>query len=68
MRKKRAEKKFIKPDPKYNDFLVAKLINYLTWHGKKSTARNIENMATKQASLKILYNFIFPSINYVACK
>ena len=41
MRKKRAEKKFIKPDPKYNDFLVAKLINYLTWHGKKSTARNI---------------------------
>lgn len=41
MRKKRAEKRYIKPDPKYNDFLVAKLINYLTWHGKKSTARNL---------------------------
>lgn len=41
MRKKRAEKRFIKPDPKYSDFLVSKLINYLTWHGKKSTARNI---------------------------
>ena len=41
MRKKRAEKRYIKPDPKYNDFLVAKLINYITWHGKKSTARNI---------------------------
>ncbi len=41
MRKKRAAKKYIKPDPKFNDFLVAKLINYLTWHGKKSTARNL---------------------------
>ncbi len=41
MRKKRAEKRYIKPDPKFNDFLVSKLINYLTWHGKKATARNI---------------------------
>jgi small subunit ribosomal protein S7 len=41
MRKKRAEKRYIKPDPKFNDFLVAKLINYLTWHGKKSTARSL---------------------------
>jgi small subunit ribosomal protein S7 len=41
MRKKRAEKRFLKPDPKYNDILVSKLINYLTWHGKKSTTRNM---------------------------
>jgi small subunit ribosomal protein S7 len=41
MRKKRAEKRFIKPDPKYNDYMVAKLINYLTWDGKKSVARKI---------------------------
>lgn len=41
MRKKRAEKKYLKPDPKYNDVLVSKLINYLTWHGKKSTCRNM---------------------------
>lgn len=41
MRKKRAEKKYLKPDPKFNDILVSKLINYLTWHGKKSTARNL---------------------------
>lgn len=41
MRKKRAEKKYLKPDPKYNDVLVSKLINYLTWHGKKSTSRNM---------------------------
>lgn len=39
MRKKRAEKKFIKPDPKYNDLTVAKLINYIMWNGKKSVAR-----------------------------
>ena len=41
MRKKRAEKRYLKPDPKYNDVLVAKLINYLTWHGKKSISRNL---------------------------
>ncbi len=41
MRKKRAEKRFIKPDPRYDDILVAKLINYLMWEGKKSTARRI---------------------------
>lgn len=41
MRKKRAEKRYIKPDPKYNDVLVAKFINYLMWDGKKSIARKI---------------------------
>jgi small subunit ribosomal protein S7 len=41
MRKKRAEKKYLKPDPKFNEIMVSKLINYLTWHGKKSTSRNI---------------------------
>ncbi|MDH7605932.1 MAG: 30S ribosomal protein S7 [Melioribacter sp.] len=41
MRKKRAEKRFIKPDPKYNDVLVAKFINYLMWDGKKTIARKI---------------------------
>jgi small subunit ribosomal protein S7 len=41
MRKKRAEKKYLKPDPRYNDILVAKFINYIMWDGKKSTARGI---------------------------
>lgn len=41
MRKKRAEKRYIKPDPKYNDLVVAKFINYMMWSGKKSTARQI---------------------------
>lgn len=41
MRKRRAEKRFIKPDPKFNDTTVAKFINVLMHEGKKSVARNI---------------------------
>ncbi|PID57102.1 MAG: 30S ribosomal protein S7 [Ignavibacteriae bacterium] len=41
MRKRRAEKRYIKPDPKYNDLLVAKFINYIMWDGKKTIARKI---------------------------
>ncbi len=41
MRKRRAEKRYIKPDPKFNDVLVAKFINYVMWDGKKNTAREI---------------------------
>jgi small subunit ribosomal protein S7 len=39
MRKRRAEKKYIKPDPKYRDTVVAKFINVLMIDGKKTTAR-----------------------------
>lgn len=41
MRKRRAEKTYLKPDPKFNDVLVSKFINYMMWDGKKSTARNL---------------------------
>ncbi len=41
MRKRRAEKRYIKPDPKYNDLLVAKFINYIMWDGKKTAASRI---------------------------
>lgn len=41
MRKKRAEKRYIKPDPKYNDVIVAKFVNNLMWSGKKSTMRRV---------------------------
>jgi small subunit ribosomal protein S7 len=41
MRKRRAEKRYIKPDPKYNDVLVAKFINYIMYDGKKTTARKL---------------------------
>ena len=40
-RRRRAETRRILPDPKYNDYLIAKFINTLMWRGKKSVARNI---------------------------
>ena len=41
MRKKRAEKRSLKPDPKYNDILVARFINSIMYDGKKSKAREV---------------------------
>ncbi len=41
MRKRRAEKRYIKPDPKFNDILIAKFVNYVMLDGKKSTSRNV---------------------------
>jgi small subunit ribosomal protein S7 len=40
MRKKRAEKRRIIPDPKYNDIIVAKFVNCIMLQGKKNTARS----------------------------
>ena len=41
MRKRRAEKRFIKPDPKFNDLTVSKFINYMMLDGKKSVTRKM---------------------------
>lgn len=41
MRRKRNIKKEIKPDPKYDNTLVAKFINHLMKNGKKSVAQKI---------------------------
>jgi small subunit ribosomal protein S7 len=41
MRKKRAEKRRITPDPRFNDIVVARFINNLILDGKKGIARNI---------------------------
>lgn len=41
MRKKRATKRQVLPDPKYQDVLVARFINSLLKQGKKHTARHI---------------------------
>jgi small subunit ribosomal protein S7 len=41
MRKKRAGKNFLKPDPKYNDVLVSKFIDSIMYDGKKSKARYV---------------------------
>jgi small subunit ribosomal protein S7 len=41
MRKKRAEKRYVVPDPKFDDVTVARFVNNLMLDGKKSTARAI---------------------------
>ena len=41
MRKKRADRRFLAPDPKFNDILVSRFINNLQWDGKKTTARRL---------------------------
>jgi len=41
MRKAKAKKRVILPDPKYGSELVAKFVNNMMWSGKKSTAYNI---------------------------
>ncbi|MGD8306569.1 MAG: 30S ribosomal protein S7 [Ignavibacteria bacterium] len=41
MRKRRAEKRYLKPDPKFNDVQVAKFINNLMYDGKKAVARKV---------------------------
>jgi small subunit ribosomal protein S7 len=41
MRKRRAEKRILPPDPIYNEILVTKLINYVMRRGKKNVARRL---------------------------
>jgi small subunit ribosomal protein S7 len=41
MRKRRAERRPLSPDPKFNDILVSRFINSIMLDGKKTTARRI---------------------------
>ncbi|MBL7974689.1 MAG: 30S ribosomal protein S7 [Candidatus Kapabacteria bacterium] len=41
MRKKRAEKRYITPDPRFNDVVVSKFVNCIMLQGKKNTARDL---------------------------
>ena len=41
MRRARAEKKVIQPDPKFNNLLISRFINQIMMHGKKSVAQKI---------------------------
>ena len=40
-RRRRAEKRTVTPDPKYNSDLVTKIINYVMERGKKSTSEQV---------------------------
>ena len=41
MRKSKPKKRYLLPDPKFNDTLVTKFVNYMMEEGKKSVAYNI---------------------------
>ena len=41
MRRRRAPKRYIQPDPRYGDLIVSKMINIVMERGKKSTAEQI---------------------------
>jgi len=52
MRKAKPKKRYILPDPKFNDTLVTKFVNYLMVDGKKSVAYNIFYDAVAQVEEK----------------
>jgi len=51
-RRRRAERRTVLPDPKYNSELVARVINYVMRAGKKSTAERIIYGAMNQIQAK----------------
>ncbi len=53
MRKSKAKKREIVPDPRYNDVLVSKFINNMMLAGKKETARKIFYEAIEIVDAKI---------------
>ncbi len=60
MRKSRAPKRYIQPDPKFGDTQVTQFVNNLMWSGKKSTAYEIFYSAidlveekTKESGLEV---------------
>ena len=52
MRRRRAEKRELTPDVKYNSELVARMINFVMQRGKKSVAQNIVYGALEQLGSK----------------
>lgn len=52
MRKSKPKKRYLLPDPKFQDTLVTKFVNYLMVEGKKSVAYNIFYDAVEQVEKK----------------
>jgi small subunit ribosomal protein S7 len=52
MRKSKPKKRYVLPDPKFQDTLVTKFVNYLMEQGKKSTAYTIFYDAVEQVEKK----------------
>ena len=53
MRKARAKKRLLMPDPRFKDTMVTRFINKMMWDGKKETARNIFYDAIEIVSKKV---------------
>jgi small subunit ribosomal protein S7 len=53
MRKDKPKKRYLLPDPKFNDTLVTKFVNYMMEDGKKSIAYNIFYDAIEVVEKKI---------------
>lgn len=51
-RRHKAEKRSIQPDPRYNSITIARFINRVMLHGKKSVARRIVYDAIEQLAQK----------------
>lgn len=56
MRKSKPKKRYVLPDPKFQDTLVTKFVNYLMEEGKKSIAYNIFYDAIEQVEKKTSEN------------
>lgn len=56
MRKSKPKKRYLLPDPKFQDTLVTKFVNYLMIEGKKSTAYDIFYDAVAQVEKKTSEN------------
>jgi small subunit ribosomal protein S7 len=53
MRKSKPKKRYLLPDPKFQDTLVTKFVNYLMEEGKKSTSYGIFYDAIEQVEKKL---------------
>jgi len=53
MRRRRAQKRDILPDPRFNNKALAKFVNIVMWCGKKSTAESIVYKALDKAAQKV---------------
>jgi small subunit ribosomal protein S7 len=53
MRGKQSSKRDVNPDPKYKSEVVARLVNYVMLHGKKTLARKFVYQAMENAAEKV---------------
>ncbi|MDD5450099.1 MAG: 30S ribosomal protein S7, partial [Candidatus Omnitrophica bacterium] len=53
MRRRRAQKRDVLPDPRFNNKAITKFANILMWCGKKSTAEGIVYRALDKDAQKV---------------